>query len=93
VEGAVSQLVEGGEGVGEEVALTGKELEDWLLENGEIGGDRLGPIAQDILGQTIQKQMEFLKQVKGLMPISDAMEWAEQRTIEFFGFDTDKWIK
>jgi len=34
-----------------------------------------------------------LKQVKGLMPISDAMEWAEQRTIEFFGFDTDKWIK
>jgi RHS repeat-associated protein len=92
VEGAVSELVEGGEATGEEVALTGKELEDWLLQNGEIGGNSFGPIAKDILWQTIQKQMEFLKQVKGSMPISDAIEWAEQKTIEFFGFDTDKWI-
>jgi RHS repeat-associated protein len=77
----------------EEAVLSGQELENWLLENGQLGGARLGPDARNALNAFDDLEKQIYAELRDTMPVADALQLAHQRAVEIMGFDVMNWFR
>ncbi|HEX3718012.1 MAG TPA: RHS repeat-associated core domain-containing protein [Verrucomicrobiae bacterium] len=89
--------------IAEGVVVQGQELEEWLVQEGQLGGDRFKPDSLDLMEQFTAQEQSYFNELSPLLRVynynedivdfATAARWAHRMAVDYFGFDTDFWLR